>query len=58
MKRINIIEFLKIYLLTLILIGMAFICSNSTTVVDRENRVTVKTGTDFEPYYYLEGERS
>jgi len=64
MKKINITKFLKTYLLTLILIGAAFICSNNVTSVDHKGGrtekkiVIIKTGTDFKPYYYLEEERS
>ena len=57
MKKINIIEFLKTYLLTLILIVAAFICSNNAVVRENESggidKVTVinSSKTDFEPYY-------
>ncbi|WP_459480740.1 hypothetical protein [Clostridium saccharoperbutylacetonicum] len=58
MKKINIIEFLKTYLLTLILIIAAFICSYSTfyrehndSEIEKKtvsNRVVVD---DFEKYH-------
>ncbi|WP_035282141.1 MULTISPECIES: hypothetical protein [unclassified Clostridium] len=64
MKKINIIEFLKKYLLTLIIIGAAFLCSNNTNIEGRKNiqtekeSIAIKTGTDINPNYYLSEERS
>lgn len=42
MKKINIIEFLKTYLLTLILIIAAFICSYSTFYGEHNDSETEK----------------
>lgn len=57
MKKINILEFLKTYLLTLILIIAAFICSYNAG--DKEHKdggrekkiVSYRVVTEFEEYY-------
>lgn len=64
MNKINTIEFLKKYLLTLIIISAAFLCSNNTNIEGRKNiqtekkAIAIKTGTDINLNYYIAGERS
>jgi hypothetical protein len=51
MKKINIIEFLKTYLLTLILIIAAFICSYSADSGIEKKTVSNRVVDDFEKYH-------